>query len=96
MAFPMTSGATLQERYMDWVAQQPDAFGAYGVVELHHFGKRGLARKCSDFLVVPLTVDNHREYHASGAIKPWTPAETRATFREWQAESLAAFLERAS
>ena len=80
-----------------WIQSAVIVFATFarptGPVELHHHGKRGRGQKASDFLVVPLTTLNHRRFHDSGAVHPFTAEQTRAAIREWQAESLAAFLE---
>lgn len=79
---------------MDWVARQPSVFGRPGPVELHHHGSSGMGQKCSDWLVVPLTTEEHREYHDTGAIAPHTAEQTRRALAEWQRDSLSRWLER--
>jgi hypothetical protein len=57
------------------------------VVEAHHAGRRGMARKAHDDTTVPLCSAHHAAFHANtGPFKRWTKAQLRA----WAAAAIAA------
>lgn len=56
--------------FLEYVRQQPCDFCGTGMgVEAHHYGKHGMATKCSDYEAVPLCHDHHVEgWHRHGTL----------------------------
>lgn len=55
------------ENYLAWVRLQPSPLGGFPC-DAHHIEGHGLGGtgKCSDYFTIPLTRDQHQEFHALG------------------------------
>lgn len=79
--------------YMRMIREQPCMVCECGPSEVHHFGKSGMALKCSDFLTVPLCREHHQEFHNTGRLGVFDRLTTELWFYRVQATTLAAWLE---
>jgi hypothetical protein len=60
-------GPPRSDRYLRWIRTFPSVVSGRIGCEAAHTGRDGGMRmKASDFSVAPLTVEEHREYHAIG------------------------------
>ncbi len=88
--------STLSERYMDMVKRSPCMFPTFDCVvmdEPHHWPSRGRHNNGSGFRTVPLCVFHHRQFHNSGKCEPFSADGTRVAMVEWEAKTMAKFLE---
>lgn len=64
---PAGRGASRNWRYRAWIRTLPSAVsGAEGCEAAHTGDDGGMAMKASDYSCIPLTVEEHREYHRVG------------------------------
>lgn len=61
--------------YLDWVETQPSCISQRPADDAHHIKCSGFGgtKKCSDLFVIPLTRDEHTEFHRIG----WVSWETK-------------------
>lgn len=55
-------------------------------VEAHHWGKRGLGQKCSDFETVPLCKRHHQQWHTEGTLPNASRSEWLDAFATFAAK----------
>lgn len=56
------------KKYTDWVKTQPSAISGRPADDPHHIKRPGFSGsvKCSDLWTIPLTHDEHAEFHSMG------------------------------
>lgn len=84
------NGPTRDPGFLAWLRTLPcDFCGTTAGVEAHHWGKHGMATKCSDHAAIPLCHQHHVEgWHRHGTL----PGKTRDEWLERWKERSAALL----
>jgi hypothetical protein len=64
---PRRSGAARNWRYRGWIRTLPSVISGMPGAEAAHTGDDGgMSQKASDYTCIPLTAEEHREYHQVG------------------------------
>lgn len=82
-------GRVHDDDFLDFVRQQRCMVpGCNKRAEPHHFGRRGMSQKCSDYETVPACREHHRYFHDHGYLPGMDRKQTFDAFRAQSAELL--------
>lgn len=81
--------------YLDWIRRQPCAYSGVRPVEASHHPREGHGRmsvKTTDFRVLPLSAEVHRQWHEKATIGRMSPEVSRLWVEEQLVEHLSRYL----
>lgn len=65
---PKAPKPTRSQAFLKFVRMQPCAITGEMSEDAHHYENGGMGRKCSDYMTVPLTHEQHMRFHAGGVV----------------------------